>query len=306
MSALYLKHPKETDLALFAGGEAGPFSRWRIERHLETCPQCEQAVADFFHLADELSVLGDTPDIDWNAMSADIQARLAVESPEPAQRRAVPAWTWQLGAAAACALVVAAVLQVGPKAEPDYAPRAEQALAEKDVAAQESAAGPADEIRANNEPAPQPSQLQRQLERADAEPQARDMFAAEAKKEAPEAEAVMLADLAKSELSTDAAAPPPPVANKVSAQSAPAAAPAEADAILLAGERRARAAGPIGGGLPATLGATAGFRAEPFAYSVEPLQPAGADVRVGADGWISVRAVQADGSMTITEVYEPQ
>ena len=37
MSAFFLQHPKETDLALFAGGELGPFARWRIERHIETC-----------------------------------------------------------------------------------------------------------------------------------------------------------------------------------------------------------------------------------------------------------------------------
>ena len=33
---------------------------------------------------------------------------------------------------------------------------------------------------------------------------------------------------------------------------------------------------------------------------------AGDDPRVGGDGWISVRAVSADGAMTITEVYDPQ
>ena len=50
MSLLFVGHPKETDLALFAGGELGPIARWRIERHLHGCDWCRDTVADFFHL----------------------------------------------------------------------------------------------------------------------------------------------------------------------------------------------------------------------------------------------------------------
>ena len=304
MSAFYLRHPKETDLALFAGGEAGPFARWRIERHLETCPECERTVAEFFHLADELSVLGDTPDVDWNAMASGIHARLAAKRPAPEPPLTIPAWTWQFGAAAACALVVTAVMQVGPKSEPAYAPAAERVL-EKTVTA--PSAAPADERLARNEAPPQPSGPDRQLAPADS---AESESVAEAKKEAAEPALDLLADQAQagSALSTDAVAPAPPaVANKVAMEPAlVAGAPGEADAFALTQERRARAAAPSGRRAPAALGMSESFRAQPVAFSVESLSPVGEDVRVGADGWISIRAVQADGSMTITDVYEPQ
>src|SRR5690606_25544702 len=104
MSAFFLGHPKETDLALFAGGEAGPLARWRIERHVESCERCQTLVADFFHLESELSALAELPDVDWNRLAESIEARLADAraSGAPAEpRRAVPAWG--LGLAAACA-----------------------------------------------------------------------------------------------------------------------------------------------------------------------------------------------------------
>ena len=111
MSAFFLSHPRETDLALFSGGELGPLARWRIERHLESCESCQALVAEFFHLESELSPLAELPDLDWNQLAESIEARAAdaratgAAVAEP--RRAVPAWG--MGLAAACAAAVVAV-----------------------------------------------------------------------------------------------------------------------------------------------------------------------------------------------------
>jgi hypothetical protein len=70
-----------------------------------------------------------------------------------------------------------------------------------------------------------------------------------------------------------------------------------------------RAGAPLPSAAPAALGGfgvASAFTAQPVAFTVEPLPAAGEDRLVGADGWISVRAISADGAMTITDVYEPQ
>ena len=54
MRVFFLRHPSEADMAPFAGGEAGPFSRWRIENHLTYCYSCREVVADFFHLQSDI------------------------------------------------------------------------------------------------------------------------------------------------------------------------------------------------------------------------------------------------------------
>jgi hypothetical protein len=334
MSALFLKHPKETDLALFAGGEAGPFARWRIERHVESCAHCEQTVADYFHLADELSVLAETPEVDWTAMSADIRARVANDTAEP-ERRGTPAWMWELGAAAACAVVAVAVWQIGPQAKESSAPKEERALADKVQIAQDrleqkqvarsisapvADAPPAERDQAKeNEIAGQAGST-RQLARLEAgagavEPKPEALL--EKKKDSPAPETLALADRVDEALPTDTAAPPPPAAKTEALKVAA----AEADAApLVAEDRRAREQTAGGRAMvagapppppPPALRALSGFAgniaaAQPASFRVEPLPPAGSDRQVGGGGWISIRAVNADGALTITDVYEPQ
>ena len=321
MSAFFFGHPRETDLALFAGGEAGPFARWRIERHLETCKECEQTVADFFHLADELSPLADVPDVDWSAMARNIEARLAVEGPATGQSRGMPAWTWQLGAAAACAMVAVAVWNVRPQAERAYAPAvAEEAVVDTDQLAKASAQKPAEpaEARGDRNEAAQSLAAQNAADRdtaASARQLARRVSAPmpslEKKKEDAAPVTIALAERVEERFSTDAAAPPPPPAMKATAET-------EAD-LLVAEQRRSREVSQVGGrlaagasapGLGFASGAAVSFadvtEQEPVAFAVMPLPAAGSDMRVGADGWISVRAIGADGAMTITDVYEPQ
>ena len=109
MSLFYVGHPRETDLALFAGGELGPLSRWRIEKHLQSCEPCRTAVADFFHLQGDLEELSELPSsVDWAGMS--LRIFKAVAEAEETQSEPVrghffpkpPAW--QLGLATAAVI----------------------------------------------------------------------------------------------------------------------------------------------------------------------------------------------------------
>ena len=85
MSLLFIGHPSEADLALFAGGELGPLARWRIEKHLTDCDGCRETVSDFFHLQSEISELNDLPSLDWSALASRI--KLGVEDTQSAPRR---------------------------------------------------------------------------------------------------------------------------------------------------------------------------------------------------------------------------
>lgn len=114
MSLFYVGHPRETDLALFAGGELGPLSRWRIEKHLQTCESCRAAVADFFHLQGDLEELSELPSpVDWEGMSLRIRKAVAAAGEaqsEPALGGFFPKPpAWQLGLATAvvfCGFIV--------------------------------------------------------------------------------------------------------------------------------------------------------------------------------------------------------
>lgn len=76
MRSLYWRHPCETDLALFAGGELGPVARWRIEGHLNSCDRCRQGVGEFFDLRSSLMDLGELPQLDWHGLAARIHLHL--------------------------------------------------------------------------------------------------------------------------------------------------------------------------------------------------------------------------------------
>ena len=114
MSVFFVGHPKDHDLALFAGGELGPLARWRIEKHLQHCGHCEQAVADFFHLQGELGDLAELPAVDWNEQASRILQRAAQQPAQaaPAGVRGIFAHPWALRTGLAAAAVVCAVVVV--------------------------------------------------------------------------------------------------------------------------------------------------------------------------------------------------
>lgn len=125
MSLFYIGHPKETDLALFAGGELGPLARWRIERHLQSCEACQTDVADFFHLQDDLEELAHLPSsVDWDALSLRIREAVAEAGEaqvEPAAGFFQKPLVWQLGLATAAVFCGFVVIQQLPLrvAEPE-------------------------------------------------------------------------------------------------------------------------------------------------------------------------------------------
>ncbi len=121
MSAFFLEHPKETDLALFAGGESGPFARWRIERHVESCTQCQEIAADFFRLPDQLNELADLPNVDWKQMAMAIESGVRADAAgRPAGPSGfLPPFVWQAGLVAATVVVGMVVFQQMNQPQPE-------------------------------------------------------------------------------------------------------------------------------------------------------------------------------------------
>jgi hypothetical protein len=381
MSLLFIAHPKETDLALFAGGELGPLSRWRIEQHLQQCAGCQEAVADFFHLQSEVGGLSDLPAVDWKALAHNIAVRVSVEA--PATREKEPHWlahprVWQAGLAAAallCTIVVVrqlptvsenakqapAVIAETPATEQDPFEEKELALAnqprqnaavapETTPLASSQFAQPVDEAssrdaltRESNETAA--GARQRLAAPAVEQPGRQDQaFRFEARgKTAPGDIEAQSAPPAAEPVAVQAAnlavAPPPPLSpapraeagaeglqdraavggirqgivggaayrqsasvateqrkvERVELAQAPQAAPPSRRALtrVAALDKKTDA--------DAAVAPERGFTVLPAA-----LQDPAVDVGVAADGWISIRAVDANsGTITITDVYVP-
>jgi hypothetical protein len=76
-----MNHPRENDLALLAGGEAGRFRRFLLERHVRTCADCRETIAGYQELRSGLADL-ELPDLNWNFLAADMRAniRLGLEA----------------------------------------------------------------------------------------------------------------------------------------------------------------------------------------------------------------------------------
>ena len=159
MRSFFLHHPRETDLALFAGGELGPLARWRIERHLDKCARCKEDVSDFFHLQGDLDDLAETPSVDWQALAHRIKVAAAQALPET---EAVPlaAWfgrpaAWRMGVVSATALCAFVIYKQLPLVETDPQSAAISNMAlegalevEGDQLGQTKASAPAEEFAA--------------------------------------------------------------------------------------------------------------------------------------------------------------
>jgi hypothetical protein len=277
VSAFFLKHPHERDLALFAGGELGPLSRWRIERHLEGCSDCKQDVAEFFRLKDQISPLGELPEIDWNALAESIETRTAAEAVQPARAPdpRSPLLGWQLGLAGACALALA--VWFGNSLPFEAEPTVELARADKPAAP--TAAEPVGQSSVRQSPTRQ--SIDRLV--SEAEPKAEEAFqdrrrGLSDRDEAGVNESAPKAEVASLELR-----------EAVPAETAAAPAAAEADAVFEAVGRR------VVGGEQANSDAFAAFyRADSSA----------SDALMASNGLLTVRSVSAEGILTITELYE--
>ena len=72
-----MRHPAETDLALFAGQDLGHVSAWRISRHLNRCQECRAIVDSFGALRSEIAPLGQLPeDLGWNRLASEMKANI--------------------------------------------------------------------------------------------------------------------------------------------------------------------------------------------------------------------------------------
>jgi len=78
------KHPNETVLALFAGGDLGTWQRWRVERHVASCAACRQEVEEFSELRAEVPGMVEPPEISWTRLAVEMKAniRLGLEAGE--------------------------------------------------------------------------------------------------------------------------------------------------------------------------------------------------------------------------------
>lgn len=305
MSVLWTQHPAEADLALFAGGELGPIARWRIERHVESCQQCKESVADFFHLQEDLAELAQTPALDWDVFGAQIQAAVATArvADDQSQTRA-NSWPWlRVGALAAAAASAVVVFNIGWQPEPD-APAESVApvlQAEADAVAplaSTSAPAPANEalaFRAKTapEPARDEAPQRRQvalLEKESAPTERKNEFvrtgAAELREELsrPSVAAPMPADIAQ------AAAPPA----RLSARSF------DDERTVAPAERSRLRTGMRPEPIPAVL--SDGASQLPTGFSPLPADAGPASLDVAASGWVSVRSVES-GTVTIVDVY---
>jgi hypothetical protein len=87
-----MKHPNQATLALHAGGDLGPFARWRTSRHLAHCERCREEMAAYAGIREVLPELGAMPEIPWNRLSAEMKAniRLGLEAGECVRINEVP------------------------------------------------------------------------------------------------------------------------------------------------------------------------------------------------------------------------
>jgi anti-sigma factor RsiW len=89
-----MRHPAETDLALLAGGECGPISRFLLRRHVNACRECASKVARFQRLRADLAQIA-PPELDWDLLAAEMKAniRLGIEAGE-CVRESAPRREW--------------------------------------------------------------------------------------------------------------------------------------------------------------------------------------------------------------------
>jgi len=338
MKLFFLQHPNEKDLALFAGGELGPLARWRIERHLESCAACEEAVADFFHLQGEIAELGELPALDWNAFAEQVldgaqrERETSSEGAASGAREFSPragagaggAWrptTWQWGLASASVLCAAILIRQWPGVQREFAapepasietadapeesprPSAAPDQAEEDSAQAETAAAAP---RAETEQAPGPDAPPESSGAAERAGTSRGSARPPIQERQQQPGAGAAALLSESFEMSDAAEASAAAENR--ARSA-----GEDSAVAAGGRSRLALARRISGEEP-SQGERAVKTPPSAAAAVEPSEgfavlPGGADqqqVGVAADGWIMVRSVDPRSrTVTITNVYVP-
>lgn len=71
-----MKHPSQATLALLAGGDLGPFARWKAQRHVARCADCRDEVTAFEGVREISTDLQEIPEISWQQLSAEMTANI--------------------------------------------------------------------------------------------------------------------------------------------------------------------------------------------------------------------------------------
>jgi hypothetical protein len=76
-----MKHPSESQLALFAGGDvAGLWERWRVRRHVSQCAACQSEVGSLRAGSEQVRALtAELPkDLNWNRLAEEMTGNIRV------------------------------------------------------------------------------------------------------------------------------------------------------------------------------------------------------------------------------------
>ena len=71
-----MQHLNQGTLALHAGGDLGPWARWRAERHLAHCDRCREDLAAFADVRAVLPDLNEIPEVPWNRLATEMKANI--------------------------------------------------------------------------------------------------------------------------------------------------------------------------------------------------------------------------------------
>jgi hypothetical protein len=71
-----MRHPRTTDLALFAGEDLAFFTRHRVKLHLAGCVRCRERVEKFVELREEVRRLREFPEVHWGRLAAEMKANI--------------------------------------------------------------------------------------------------------------------------------------------------------------------------------------------------------------------------------------
>jgi hypothetical protein len=124
-----VKHPSESELALFAGGDLGFLSRWRLRKHLRQCNGCRSEVESYRQERETIRELADElPDgVNWARLSQEMTGNIRVglaagECVGPLRSRRPRSLAWHAMAviAAAFVIVISAMWMNMPREQADH------------------------------------------------------------------------------------------------------------------------------------------------------------------------------------------
>lgn len=106
---LFVRHPDERTLSLFAGGDLGTLAQRFISRHVSRCEACRSTVASYSRVRTELAEHSAVPDVDFEALAHN--TRVALEQ-RRSESRVGNRWRWKaaVGGLAATVLVAVAII----------------------------------------------------------------------------------------------------------------------------------------------------------------------------------------------------